>query len=125
VAINHQFEIPIIMMDDGVAFVFEIGYETADYTNASATIGFFHRPIHAAAASLDPGDVVTPPVTWSENDNMNSWVETVKYAARNKVRIDIDFDDEISLSYSGWSESTNTGGSGGIQRFQQVYRITG
>ena len=118
-AINHQFEIPIIMMDDGVAFVFEIGYETADYTNASATIGFFHRPIHAAAASLDPGDVVTPPVTWSENDNMNSWVETVKYAARNKVRIDIDFDDEISLSYSGWSDRPTRAGQAEYSDFSR------
>ena len=57
--------IPAVLLDDGVVILFN---------GQAGTCGFPLRP----ANNLQPhGGTVTPPITWSDSDTMDSWLETM------------------------------------------------
>jgi hypothetical protein len=108
--------IPQVWADDGAAFVFTI----VDAKGVPWNCGFMRRPIHQVEFV---GGTVTPPVTWTEYDSLDSWVETIKYAARNNVPVSVNFDDAISVNYQSWSATYPSGGDGAGFGFQPVYGI--
>ncbi|HZC93861.1 MAG TPA: hypothetical protein VE400_24960 [Mycobacterium sp.] len=94
--------IPQYLNDDGVTFSFKLGLDAGETTTFDGILGFFHRPIHASAFATLYG-TVTPPVTWTEYDNLDSWVEILKYCARNHTSISVYYDDTIIVDYKSWS----------------------
>jgi hypothetical protein len=111
--------IPTLMLDDGAAFIFAVLI-----VNVTWMCGFMHRPSHTVLPkSGDP--VVQPPVAWSDYDNLNSWVETLKYAYRNRVYIYVYFDPAITLNYQTWSGAPGLSEWEGAWEFHQVYSVTG
>jgi hypothetical protein len=110
--------VPELFIDDGAAFIFDVG-EDLDF-------GFMHRPFDTLKSN---GGTATPPVKWTLYHNLESWVETVKYAACNNASITVWYDDAINFDYSSWTYKYTPGGAeegGGIGfGFQQVYVVTG
>jgi hypothetical protein len=109
--------VPGLRADDGAVFIFDVG---------GVQCGFMHRPYD----TLKPyGGTATPPVKWTLYHNLESWVETVKYGARNNASITVYYDDAINFDYQSWSYKYTPGGAeegGGIGfGFQQVYVVTG
>jgi hypothetical protein len=93
---------PQYLHDDGVTFSFKMGLDPGEQSTFAGTLGFFHRPIHASAFATLYG-TVTPPVTWTEYDNLDSWVEILKYSERNQTSITVYYDDTIIVDYNSWS----------------------
>jgi hypothetical protein len=79
--------VPEAIIDDGAAFIFGVG---------NVSCGFMHRPSDTAELV---GGTVTPPVKWTVYHNLESWVETIKYAARNNKKIAVLYDDAIYINY--------------------------
>jgi hypothetical protein len=115
-ALNGARAVPTLGNDDGVVFIFQI----QDSNGKNWQCGFFHRPIQG---SKPVGGTVHPPVTWTQYDNLNSWVETLKYGARNGTQVVVSFDDEISIHHTSWSAPPGYVGS--LFIFQQVYDVVG
>ena len=90
--------IPTDLIDDGICLIFSIPFGGG--SPQSMTTGFLHTPISASEPFGNP------PVTWSSTSDLGSWVETVKYAARNGRSISIWWDDQVTNSYT-----TSYGGS--------------
>jgi hypothetical protein len=72
---------------------------------------------------------VTPPVTWTEFDNLDSWVESIKHSYRNNAPIWVTYDDTINVSYNSWSAVAEPPGGpvegyGGGFAIYQVYQVT-
>jgi hypothetical protein len=93
---------PQYVNDDGVTFSFKVSPDPWVENSFPGVLGFFHRPIHASAFATLNG-TVTPPVTWTEYDNLDSWVEILKYSKRNNTPVEIYYDDSIIINYKGWS----------------------
>jgi hypothetical protein len=93
---------PQYVNDDGVTFSFKVSPDPWVENSFPGVLGFFHRPIHASAFATLNG-TVTPPVTWTEYDNLDSWVEILKYSQRNETPIGIYYDDTIIINYNSWS----------------------
>lgn len=96
--------VPQYFWDDGVTFTFHI----TDTTGRSFNCGFFHRPFHGSAFGTEYG-TVTPPVTWTEFDNLDSWVESIKHSCRNNAPIWVTYDDTINVNYNSWSAVVDAG----------------
>ena len=79
-----------------------MGLVSGETNPFGGTLGFFHRPIHASVFATLYG-TVTPPITWTEYDNLDSWVEILKYSKRNDSPIVVFYDDLIVIIYNGWS----------------------
>jgi hypothetical protein len=94
--------VPQYLLDDGVTFSFKMSLDAGEINPFAGTLGFFHRPIHASAFATLYG-TVTPPVTWTEYDNLDSWVEILKYSQRNHTSIVVFYDDTIIVDYNSWS----------------------
>jgi hypothetical protein len=94
--------IPQYLHDDGVTFSFKVSPDPTVENPFGGNLGFFHRPIHASAFATLYG-TVTPPVTWTEYDNLESWVEILKYSQRNHTPIGVHYDDTIIINYNSWS----------------------
>lgn len=103
--------VPSGLEDDGAMFRFNVG---------NVTGGFMHRPIDTPKSD---GGTATPPVKWTEYHNLESWVETVKYCARNNKPITLAYDDSIFYVYQSWSETYPTGSGGEGFGFSQVYLL--
>jgi hypothetical protein len=103
--------VPEAIIDDGAAFVFGVG---------NVSCGFMHRPSDTVELV---GGTVTPPVKWTVYHTLESWVETIKYAARNNKKIVVLYDDAIYITYKSWSYTYPSGGGSGERNFQQVYQI--
>lgn len=103
--------IPSGLEDDGAMFRFNVG---------NVTGGFMHRPIDTPKSD---GGTATPPVNWTEYHNLESWVETVKYCARNNKPITLAYDDSIFYIYQSWSETYPTGSGSEGFGFSQVYLL--
>jgi hypothetical protein len=104
--------VPLVFLDDGVVIIFNLD---------GGLGGFTHRP----ANHLEPhGGTVTPPITWSDSDTMDSWLDTIKYGARTNAHITCVYDDAIAYSYKGW-EATYTGQqtAGATYAFAHVYAV--
>jgi len=100
---------PQYVWDDGVTFNFDIsGFN-------KGSLGFFHRPINVSAFATVYGSV-TPPVKWTEYDNLESWVEILKYSYRQRAPIYIVYDDTIYVNYKTWSGVEKPPG-GGEEKF--------
>ena len=97
--------VPQYVWDDGVTFNFQI-------TGFAPALGFFHRPINVSAFATEEG-AATPPVKWTEYDNLDSWAEMIKYSYRNKTPISVLYDDTIYVNYNTWSYTYTGGGAGG------------
>jgi hypothetical protein len=112
--------IPSYLQDDGVMFRFTIGA-----AQGAVTVGFMHRPIDTPAPTA--GGTVTPPVTWTEFHNLESWVETVKHGARNNANIEVVYDDAIVYYYNTWHATYSEGSSPGQEEyvFLQTYNVNG
>ena len=93
---------PQYVNDDGVTFSFKVSPDPWVENSFPGVLGFFHRPIHASAFATLNG-TVTPPVTWTEYDNLDSWVEILKYSQRNAASIVVFYDDTIIINYNSWS----------------------
>lgn len=93
---------PQYLNDDGVMFFFKMGLDAGETSNFAGILGFFHRPIHASAFATQYG-TITPPVPWTEYDNLESWVEALKYSQRNQTSIIVYYDDTIIINYNSWS----------------------
>ena len=76
--------------------------DTGEESTFGGTLGFFHRPIHASLSPRNTGPF-TPPVTCTEYDNLDSWVEILKYSQRNQTSIVVYYDDTIFINYQSWS----------------------
>lgn len=94
--------VPQYLRDDGVTCSFKLRPVPWVENSFGGDLGFFHRPIHASAFQTLYG-TVTPPVTWTEYDNLDSWVEILKYSQRNDTPIQVWYDDLIVINYKGWS----------------------
>jgi hypothetical protein len=94
--------VPQYFNDDGVACCFKVSPVPAVENPFGGILGFFHRPIHASAFATLYG-TITPPVTWTEYDNLDSWVEILKYSQRTHEPIIIWYDDTIIVDYKSWS----------------------
>lgn len=82
----HQFtSVPELAIDDGVAFIFFV----KDPQKMLYLCGFMHRPTE-------------PPTGNPSVLNLSSWVETLKYCARNNKMVQINFDDTKSIFYNAW-----------------------
>jgi hypothetical protein len=122
-AFQRATVVPELYFDDGAVFAFTI----TDSNGNGWICGFMHRPFHAYALKLSGGMMlpVTPPVTWADYDNLDSWVETLKYGARNNKTVQVVFDDQISISYTSWTANVPPHTYSGTFDFQQVYGVTG
>lgn len=101
--------IPVLIKDDGSVFIF--GVVDANNNPLIAMTGFLHRPISASEAFGNP------PVTWSATSDLDTWVETIKYAFRNNRSIQFTYDDSKSNSY--------TSSDGTMYQLSQLYDVTG
>lgn len=90
--------VPQYVWDDGVTFNFTVTNSEGQSWNC----GFFHRPYHGSAFGTEYG-TATAPVTWSEFDNLDHWVESIKHSYRNDAPIRIVYDDTINVNHSTWS----------------------
>ena len=97
--------VPQYVWDDGVTFNFQI-------TGFGPALGFFHRPLNVSAFATEQG-AATPPVKWTEYDNLDSWVEMIKYSYRHKTPISVFHDDTVYVNYNSWSAVANPPGGGG------------
>jgi hypothetical protein len=66
--------VPQYVWDAGVTLNFQI-------TGFAPALGSFHRPINVSAFATEEG-AATPPVKWTEYDNLDSWAEMIKYSYR-------------------------------------------
>ena len=90
--------VPSVVIDDGVCLIFTM--VDAGGKVPTVTTGFLHTPISAS----EPFG--SPPVTWSRTSDLGSWVETVKYAARNNRTIQLFYDLEATNPYTIFSGVT-------------------
>jgi hypothetical protein len=111
--------VPELQIDDGALFYFSI----TDESGNAWYCGFYYRPINTPAPQ---NGTVFPPITWTEYDTLYSWIETLKYAARNNKKVSVTYDDELSISHQSWEANvTGVGGGGAAWAYQQVYQVTG
>jgi hypothetical protein len=113
---NSVSGISLLGTDDGVTFQFNITGNPNFRGSLSPPLGFFHRPIDAAAFKIEDG-TVEPPVKWTEYHNLNGWVETLKNGSRHKTQVLVNFDDKIQQYYYGWM------GPGSSTVWQYVYGV--
>jgi hypothetical protein len=104
------------LTDDGVTVTFSVT-EKKD----SWTVGFMHRPVRTQEPE---NGTLTPPVTWADFDTLDNWTETLKYSFRNKVAIQMTFDDQLLVPVNWWSvEIDDVGGYGGKYTFNPLIQL--
>lgn len=104
--------VPTFFQEDGAIFRFTVGKVTG---------GFIYRPIDTPKSD---GGTPKPPVNWTEYHTMDSWVETVKFCARNNKQLTVGYGYAIFYICQSWSETYPTGTSSDGFGFSQVYLLT-
>jgi hypothetical protein len=86
--------IPSLFLDDGTVFMFQAPVSVGADGLRYATFGVMHLPVSASQTNSSK-----PPVTWTLSSDPSTWVETVKYASRAQVAIQIFWDDANPTTY--------------------------
>ena len=97
--------VPGIVVDDGQYFIFRFNAAPGSIPPEPwLTTGYLHRPISASTGA----PVGSPPLTWAETSDLDTWTETIKYAFRNKTPITIIYDDDITKANNFTTADGNT-----------------